>query len=109
MRNKFHFVQDPGHGWLKVPVAELERLGIADQISSYSYLKDGMAYLEEDSDMNVFINAREQAGNPVEIKTYSRNRQSRIRNYPAYQAATTETTVIASKELDIEVELDTQA
>ena len=80
MRKIFHFVADPGHGWLKVPVAELERLGIADQISPFSYQKDSMAYLEEDSDMSVFINARQAVGEPVSIKTYNRNRQSRIRN-----------------------------
>jgi hypothetical protein len=85
MRKIFHFVSDPGHGWLKVPVAELERLGIADQITRHSYIKDQTAYLEEDIDMATFINARNAADEPVEIKTFNRNRQSRIRNYDSYR------------------------
>ena len=97
MKTKFHYVQDPGHGWLKVPVSELERLEIADQISEYSYLKNGMAYLEEDCDMLVFMNARAQRNEAVELVEFTRNRQSRIRNYPAYVANAT--TVIASREI----------
>lgn len=100
MRKIFHFVSDPGHGWLKVPVAELERLGIADQITRHSYIKDQMAYLEEDIDMATFINARNAAGEPVEIKNFIRNRQSRIRNYAQYggDRLVTRTNLITGKD-----------
>ena len=37
MIRSFHLVADPGHSWLKVPVAELQRLGIESNISSHSY------------------------------------------------------------------------
>ena len=50
--------EDPGHGWLEVRKSELVELGIAAKISSYSYMKGKMAYLEEDCDMSLFIEAR---------------------------------------------------
>ena len=34
---EYLYITDAGHGWLKVPLAELLKLGIADKISSYSY------------------------------------------------------------------------
>lgn len=57
-RYKFH--ADPGHGWLEVPVAELAALGIADKVSAYSYVsRDGKtAYLEEDCDVTLFVDAK---------------------------------------------------
>ena len=44
------FISDPGHGWLEVPMSIVESLHIKDEISKYSYLYKGMAYLEEDCD-----------------------------------------------------------
>ena len=57
---KYRFIHDPGHGWLEVPTGELVRLGIANQISSFSYIsKDGKkVYLEEDCDLAVFAEAK---------------------------------------------------
>lgn len=46
---------DPGHGWLEVPAAELETLGILPKVSGYSYQKDGMVYLEEDCDLSLYL------------------------------------------------------
>ena len=37
LRNTFDLVLDSSHGWLKVPMAELERLNIVDAISTHSY------------------------------------------------------------------------
>jgi hypothetical protein len=54
----YTFISDPGHGWLAVPVKELRDLGIVQDISPYSYLKDGVAYLEEDCDLAVFYHAK---------------------------------------------------
>jgi hypothetical protein len=56
----YRFIEDPGHGWLEVPVTELQALGIADKISGYSYVsRDGRtAYLEEDCDATKFIAAK---------------------------------------------------
>tara|TARA_R100000951_G_scaffold43465_1_gene36657 strand:- start:1014 stop:1322 length:309 start_codon:yes stop_codon:yes gene_type:complete len=80
----FHLVADPGHSWLKVPMKELDRLGIADDISAYSYQKGDMAYLEEDCDAGVFIQARVARAEAIQIKEFNRQRQSKIRKYDAY-------------------------
>jgi len=55
---KFTFYSDSGHGWLEVPYAMIKELGIEDQISGYSYVKDPLkVFLEEDCDAPVFIEA----------------------------------------------------
>jgi hypothetical protein len=64
---------DPGHGWLIVDMDELTKLGIKDKISSYSYHKDGTAYLEEDCDAAIYIEAViEQRGvSPTDFESYT--------------------------------------
>ena len=64
---KYHYVQDPGHGWLGVPLTELDTLAIRDRITSFSYLERPrqLAWLEEDRDMSTFLQAKAaQAGHP---------------------------------------------
>lgn len=53
---------DPGHGWLEVPRTEIDALGIAKQITAYSYEQGGVAYLEEDCDASLFVQAAKNAG-----------------------------------------------
>ena len=48
---------DAGHEWLAVRKSELEQLGIAHQISAYSYQKGSTAYLEGDCDAARFLDA----------------------------------------------------
>ena len=85
LRNTFDLVTDASHGWLKVPVAELERLNIVEDITTHSYVRNDMAYLEQDVDLGQFLVAREAEGNPVKrIKEHSRNGQSRIRKYAMF-------------------------
>lgn len=48
---------DAGHEWLAVKKQELVDLGIANDISSYSYQKGGTAYLEGDCDAPRFFDA----------------------------------------------------
>ena len=48
---------DPGHAWLAVPMSYLLQLGIAGEISSFSYMKGRTAYLEEDCDAADFWEA----------------------------------------------------
>lgn len=62
MFEKYTFHSDPAHGWLAVPLAELAKLGIANQISGYSYADGVYAYLEEDCDLSTFINAKQRIG-----------------------------------------------
>jgi len=59
---------DAGHEWLAVRKSELEELGIADQISAYSYQKGSTAYLEGDCDAARFLDAY-KATHGVEAKT----------------------------------------
>ena len=71
--------QDPGHGWLEVPMTDIQAAGIADQISRYSYRAGPVAYLEEDCDASLFVQACKRRGievQPVEVYT---NRDSFIR------------------------------
>ena len=56
--NSYTKHEDPGHGWLQVPMAELEALNIREKISYYSYTDGTYAYLEEDCDMGVFLEAK---------------------------------------------------
>jgi hypothetical protein len=51
------FFTDGGHGWLKVPKKDLEKLGIADKITRYSYMNGDYAYLEEDCDLALYLRA----------------------------------------------------
>ncbi len=72
----YTFHEDPGHGWLEVPVEELHRLEIYKKITPYSYLSmDGkVAFLEEDCDAGTFLNAAKKANWVVEIKDLYHNR-----------------------------------
>lgn len=93
----YTFFGDAGHGWLKVPYAELNQLGIAGVISTCSFYRAGYVYLEEDSDMTKFLRAKKVAP-PAGVKLvieklrewwtanvrerYSEN--SRLRTYEHY-------------------------
>jgi hypothetical protein len=58
------FLSDPGHGWLRVPLVDIARSGIADSISRYSFIdvSNSVAYLEEDCDVARYLAALEVAG-----------------------------------------------
>jgi len=71
---EYTYYTDPGHGWLAVAMEELELLGIKDQVSNYSYRKDGIAYLEEDCDMALFMNAMASKGVTVTLKNVNEPR-----------------------------------
>jgi hypothetical protein len=81
----FTFFSDPGHGWLEVPISLLCKLGIADKITPYSYMRGDKAYLEEDCDFGAFLRAAKAAGWKVEIREQvQRYGDSPIRNYLSY-------------------------
>lgn len=56
MAKSYLFTEDPGHGWLRVPLKELRP--IQDKITAYSYMNNKYAYLEEDCDMGTFLDYR---------------------------------------------------
>jgi hypothetical protein len=83
-KKTFTFIEDPAHGWVKVPISVLKELGIESDITSYSYRKGDYAYLEEDVDAVKFIDAfKKKFG--VEPKFNERLvDRTRIRDYPSY-------------------------
>lgn len=85
---KYQWFTDAGHGWLQVPVKELEELIIEKDISVFSYIsKDGQwAYLEEDCDASIFINAKGRDNVEfAEHEEYSEH--SFIRDLPYFELA----------------------
>jgi len=80
------FFSDAGHAWLKVKKSILKDLGIAEQITSYSYQFGEFAYLEEDHDLSVFVNAigREKWQAIKDIIPVKISEFSRIRTYARY-------------------------
>jgi hypothetical protein len=84
MTTTFNFYADPGHGWLKVPMSLLDELGIKDRISQFSYVRKDFAYLEEDLDAGIFIDAMKHRGIEPKIRMHHANKASRIRGYPMF-------------------------
>jgi hypothetical protein len=83
---KLNYYQDPGHGWIKVKKTVLQRFGIADDISRYSYMRGDYAYLEEDGDAERLFQAAGAHGLVIRLNHMHTNKQSKIRNYEQYQA-----------------------
>ena len=80
----YRYIQDPAHGWIEVPLEELESIGY--KISRYSYMnpKTGKAYLEEDCDAAIFIKKLKDTDTPYEIKeVYQEN--TFVRNLPSFE------------------------
>jgi hypothetical protein len=77
--------EDPGHGWARVPRQRLQRLGIADRISTYSYQNGPNAFLEEDCDLGVLITALKEKGYNIRFRTHHTNRSSKIRSFESYK------------------------
>jgi hypothetical protein len=76
---------DSGHAWGKVNKALLNKLGIADKISHYSYMREGKAYLEEDVDLGILFNALDAEGIKYRIEDRFSHKTSRIRGYDRYK------------------------
>lgn len=87
MQTVFHSYSDPGHGWAKVPLAMLRELGIASEITPYSYMKGDYAYLEEDCDLSTFMRAMDKRGVAVKFRHHTADKRSRIRNFNSYSNA----------------------
>jgi hypothetical protein len=83
---RLNFYEDPGHGWLAVPLPLLDRLGLLDSISTYSYMRGMLAHLEEDCDYSLFWVAATREGMRFTIREHRTNARSRIRNYCQFNA-----------------------
>lgn len=93
----FDYIQDPGHGWVKVPVKLLVELGIYKEISSYSYYRAAFAYLEEDCDLSRFFNAfNARFGVDPQLRSrVAREKRSKIRSYLCYTPHIVENLIFA--------------
>ena len=79
----YTYFPDPGHGWLAVPLADVQELGLTKaDFSSFSYMKGEVLYLEEDCDAEVFHNAyTNKHGRPPVHRTVHTDSDSIIRTY----------------------------
>lgn len=50
-----YWICDPSHAWLKVKLLDVIKAGVAEKISSFSYLHGQYAFLEEDCDATVYL------------------------------------------------------
>jgi len=82
---KLNFYCDPAHGWLEVPMSDLEALGITGLISAYSYAKGDRAYLEEDCDANLYLEGAKAAGWTIQIVEKYTGTDSHIRRMDAFR------------------------
>jgi len=85
---KLDFIQDPGHGWLKVPRKLLQQLGIEHKITHYSYQRADYVYLEEDCDYSTFRAAMNKAGLSFTCRDrVACEKRSKIRSYESFRPA----------------------
>ena len=65
--NQYLFHEDPGHGWLEVPIQTIKDLNLTDKITPYSYMDQHSVYLEEDCDLTTFMNTLKERGIKLNI------------------------------------------
>ena len=81
----FPLISDSAHAWCRVPRKVLVESGVADQISNRSFQKGNNVFLDQDSDLPKFVEARNKANQVTKFAPYSnKKRESRIRGYETY-------------------------
>lgn len=82
-KRRYRFLSDPSHAWLRVPMADIVALRLENDITRFSYVRDSIAYLEEDSDASLFIGAYMNAigKRPAITEAPPASNASRIRGY----------------------------
>jgi len=63
----YKWIVDPGHAWLRVPLSEITD-EMAEKISNYSFKNSRQAYLEEDCDARIFIDAKKLDYQSIPVK-----------------------------------------
>ena len=82
----FNFHSDSGHGWLAVKNSLIRELGLASEISPYSYMQGQSSYLEEDCDLSKFLTAfKEKFGFEPKIKHLPQKEYSPIRSFKSFK------------------------
>jgi len=88
-QRSFDFIQDPGHGWIKVSMSFLAELfgpNWRAKFTPCSYERGSFVYLEEDRDASMFVNRLKELEITFKFRDRSCNeRMSRIRNYSPLQ------------------------
>lgn len=80
----YNVYDDPNHAWVKVKIAELDKLGISRYISEFSYKRGDYAYLEEDQDASILVDELERRGIEPRFKMHHTDKQSKIRGYSKF-------------------------
>jgi hypothetical protein len=80
------YLQDPGHGWIACPLPLAHDLGIAAQVSRYSYLDGDTLWLEEDCDAALLVDALRARGEPVSFREIHVNHDAYVRAMPRWRA-----------------------
>ena len=75
---------DPGHSWGKVSIKTVQKLGLIEKISGFSYIRGDFLYLEEDCDLPMVVDALMSEGHVVKLIEKHTDRESRIRRYDAW-------------------------
>lgn len=78
---KYH--TDAGHGWLECSRDMLDSVGIADDVSRYSYQRGDNVYLEEDCDMPLLLNALRKRDIGVTVEELYKE-DSPVRNFARF-------------------------
>lgn len=86
MTNKveIEIISDPGHAWGVVNYSMLKELRIEDKISTYSYRKGSVCYLEEDCDLSRLVDALVKQGKEITFKESFLNHEAPLRNFRNY-------------------------
>lgn len=80
------YIQDPGHGWIAADMQRLQSLGIASQVSPYSYRDNDLIWLEEDCDGPRFLRALSAAGIAYTLRETHTRGEAWIRRLPRLEA-----------------------
>ena len=79
------FYADAGHGYLRVPLKMIKLYGLCNKISGYSFKSKTYAFLEEDCDAPLFLNAVKENGNENKYKIVEKYVETAAcRNYPRF-------------------------
>ena len=92
------FYSDSGHGWLRIPKADLKQFSLEQEITKYSYISQNFIYLEEDSDLTTYLLAVCKEGYTVDIIEEYQDGYSTIRNFNHYECSTPQPSPVIERE-----------
>lgn len=78
--------QDAKHAWYAVKRVLLEKFGLLDKVSVFSYERGGTVYLEEDCDGKMFTDYLISNNIPYTVELVRDSDISPIRGYPCFDA-----------------------